>query len=533
MYTNDWGPWHIFQLDLLRTAWMILPASLLWGASFPLAIAAIAGVALPWVERGNRRPLLDFGLFSSHDFLIACRDLAREYDVGIHSHVAESKVQVVAGYKRYGTSLAAHMDEVGLMVKTITKDGFIQFSKMGGIDDRILPAQKVTVYTKKGTYPGIIGSKPPHIQAPHVPLRVGHVGERGRQRDEQDRRERRGRWNGEEEHPAPPARPRGPRRLLHLRHRRGVHVLEELLPFPLHARDARLAGLARADVRLELRAVAVEQVAFEGEVGRTSRGHVSLRVTYFRAFSRNLSSLRATVRRDTPRAAATSSCSMPSTMTPTATAWVAASKRDSTGPRQAPAFAAPSFARQIARAPASIARNAVGILRLRTRGGPLRLVTLSASQAVETTIAAVAEGLTVVACCAEGRPQLEGRDLAGRLAARGLRVEVYTDAAIGVALESAEALLVGADAVGPDRFINKVGTAALCALAGVVGVPVYVLAGREKVLAREDLAALERGGGPPDEVWRDAPAGVTALNPYFEEVPRSLASALITDSGVI
>jgi spermidine synthase len=42
MYTNDWGPWHIFQLDFLRTAWMVLPASLLWGASFPLAIAAIA-----------------------------------------------------------------------------------------------------------------------------------------------------------------------------------------------------------------------------------------------------------------------------------------------------------------------------------------------------------------------------------------------------------------------------------------------------------------------------------------------------------
>ncbi len=60
--------------------------------------------------------------------------------------------------------LAAHMDEVGLMVKTITKDGFLQFTKMGGIDDRILPAQKVTVFSRKGPFPGIIGSKPPHIQ---------------------------------------------------------------------------------------------------------------------------------------------------------------------------------------------------------------------------------------------------------------------------------------------------------------------------------------------------------------------------------
>lgn len=60
--------------------------------------------------------------------------------------------------------LAAHMDEVGLMVKTVTKDGFLQFSKLGGIDDRILAAQKVLVFTKKGTYNGVIGSKPPHIQ---------------------------------------------------------------------------------------------------------------------------------------------------------------------------------------------------------------------------------------------------------------------------------------------------------------------------------------------------------------------------------
>ena len=60
--------------------------------------------------------------------------------------------------------LAAHMDEIGLMVKTITKDGFLQFAKMGGIDDRILPAQMVTVFSRKTSFPGIIGSKPPHIQ---------------------------------------------------------------------------------------------------------------------------------------------------------------------------------------------------------------------------------------------------------------------------------------------------------------------------------------------------------------------------------
>src|SRR4030066_670608 len=60
--------------------------------------------------------------------------------------------------------LAAHMDEIGLMVKTLNKEGFLQFTKMGGIDDRILNAQKVMVYTRDGPLHGIIGSKPPHIQ---------------------------------------------------------------------------------------------------------------------------------------------------------------------------------------------------------------------------------------------------------------------------------------------------------------------------------------------------------------------------------
>jgi putative aminopeptidase FrvX len=60
--------------------------------------------------------------------------------------------------------LAGHMDEIGLLVKTISKEGFLQFAKIGGIDDRILLAQNVIVYTDKGPLRGIIGSKPPHIQ---------------------------------------------------------------------------------------------------------------------------------------------------------------------------------------------------------------------------------------------------------------------------------------------------------------------------------------------------------------------------------
>ena len=58
--------------------------------------------------------------------------------------------------------LAAHMDEIGLMVRYIDKNGFIKFSKIGGINDQMLLNQEVTIHTSNGNVTGVIGSKPPH-----------------------------------------------------------------------------------------------------------------------------------------------------------------------------------------------------------------------------------------------------------------------------------------------------------------------------------------------------------------------------------
>jgi putative aminopeptidase FrvX len=60
--------------------------------------------------------------------------------------------------------LAAHMDEVGLIVKYIEKQGVLRFVKVGGIDDRILLDQRVVIWTKNGPVYGMIESRPPHIQ---------------------------------------------------------------------------------------------------------------------------------------------------------------------------------------------------------------------------------------------------------------------------------------------------------------------------------------------------------------------------------
>jgi endoglucanase len=97
------------------------------------------------------------------------RSLMKKFLKPYVDEVKEDKLGNVIGIKKGKKNapkvmLAAHMDEIGLLVKTISKEGFIQFAKIGGIDDRILLAQKVIVYTEKGALHGIIGSKPPHIQ---------------------------------------------------------------------------------------------------------------------------------------------------------------------------------------------------------------------------------------------------------------------------------------------------------------------------------------------------------------------------------
>lgn len=48
------SPWHTFQLDLVRCLWVMLPAALAWGASFPLALAAAMPVASSASPPGNR-----------------------------------------------------------------------------------------------------------------------------------------------------------------------------------------------------------------------------------------------------------------------------------------------------------------------------------------------------------------------------------------------------------------------------------------------------------------------------------------------
>jgi putative aminopeptidase FrvX len=66
-----------------------------------------------------------------------------------------------ANGRRRSIMLAAHMDEIGLIV-TGFDEGFIRFGRVGGVDLRTIVGQEVLVHGKR-PLSGIVASRPPHV----------------------------------------------------------------------------------------------------------------------------------------------------------------------------------------------------------------------------------------------------------------------------------------------------------------------------------------------------------------------------------
>ncbi|MFQ5537684.1 MAG: hypothetical protein ACE5GJ_09555 [Gemmatimonadota bacterium] len=160
-----------------------------------------------------------------------------------------------------------------------------------------------------------------------------------------------------------------------------------------------------------------------------------------------------------------------------------------------------------------------------------RVLTLSLSSSVREALLSLPEGHDVHVACLEGRPGLEGRRLARALAEGGISVTIAVDGAVSALARQSDLILIGADSVGDEGVVNKVGSHAAALVAREAGIPFLVAADRTKILP----PGFPQGSGedrPPEEVWR-APPGVRVWNRYFETVPLALVSALITEKGPV
>ena len=102
----------------------------------------------------------------------------------------------VLGYRDCGipgaktVMLDAHIDQIGFLITEVTEEGFLRFTAVGGVDQRMLLGSELTVLTKKGPILGIVAAIPPHLQKdgddkksvpiPEMVVDIGMTGEQAK-----------------------------------------------------------------------------------------------------------------------------------------------------------------------------------------------------------------------------------------------------------------------------------------------------------------------------------------------------------------
>jgi len=134
----------------------------------------------------------------------------------------------------------------------------------------------------------------------------------------------------------------------------------------------------------------------------------------------------------------------------------------------------------------------------------------------------------------ETRPLFQGRKTARELRKAGIKVTMFVDSALGVALskeqgtKKADKVFLGADALLKKGVINKIGSEVICQIAKNQKIPVYVVADSWKFTKKK----VPREQRKLNEVWGKAPKNIKIKNPAFEFVPKKYITKIITEKGM-
>ncbi len=131
----------------------------------------------------------------------------------------------------------------------------------------------------------------------------------------------------------------------------------------------------------------------------------------------------------------------------------------------------------------------------------------------------------------ETRPLYQGRKTAKELRKAGIKVTMFVDSALGVALskeqgtKKADKVFLGADALLKKGIINKIGSEVIAKIARSEKIPVYVIADSWKFTKSK----VPREQRKLNEVWAKAPRGIKMKNPAFEFVKKKYVTRVITE----
>jgi translation initiation factor 2B subunit (eIF-2B alpha/beta/delta family) len=153
--------------------------------------------------------------------------------------------------------------------------------------------------------------------------------------------------------------------------------------------------------------------------------------------------------------------------------------------------------------------------------GRNKILTLSNSKTlveVFTRLQKEKKNLHVTVC--ESFPSNEGIVLGKKLSKEGIKTKIIHDSAVSLFIENSDAVIIGADMILKNgNVVNKVGSRNAAIICKYYGIPLYVLASREKLTNFQKFTPLKeiktRNVDSPDIL--------------FEEIDKKLITQIITD----
>jgi len=133
----------------------------------------------------------------------------------------------------------------------------------------------------------------------------------------------------------------------------------------------------------------------------------------------------------------------------------------------------------------------------------------------------------------ETRPLYQGRKTARQLERAGIKVTMFVDSALGIALgksrgtKKVSKVFLGADALLKKGVINKVGSGVIARIAKQERIPVYIIADSWKYTTRKIPIEQRK----LNEVWDRAPKGIKMENPAFEFVEGRYITKIVTEEN--
>ncbi|MBS3090510.1 hypothetical protein J4433_01945 [Candidatus Pacearchaeota archaeon] len=137
----------------------------------------------------------------------------------------------------------------------------------------------------------------------------------------------------------------------------------------------------------------------------------------------------------------------------------------------------------------------------------------------------------------ETRPLYQGRKTAKELEKAGVKVKMFIDSAIAIAIEKenkkdkiyANKIFLGADALLDKGIINKIGSGIIAELAYGHKIPLYIIADSWKY-TNKNIPIENR---KLNEVWSRAPKHIIIKNPAFEFVEARHIRAIVSELGIL